>query len=419
MADHDALMGACGRIVSGLHLLAGRPDLARRIRISLPRKGTGSDRPADGLDRRHHPSDVGEEVAEVEVEDVADQDVDDRLPVLRVGAQKAGEVEALAVEGVDQLAERRHADPELALVNPQPRLLVPMTAGLPGGSVRAIHRDARGILLVGTEDRGLHRLEAAADGPPSGPETGIDRRHGLWDDSIHQILEDGAGWLWMSNRRGIFRVRRSRLEDLIAGRIERVDPVVYLAALLADLAERFQGLAERRGLRFRNLPPPGPVPVWGDPGQLEKVFANLLSNAMRYTPEDGRVEMTVEEREGTAAGGPPQPAPRAAAPAHRLPAAGADHRAPLEAGGGAARGTGGLGVGGRLRRRLRQRLPLLTPLQGALREVAVGLAAGQRCLSRPRPAIPARRAPADPTPPRYGSSPSRAPAAPGECASGL
>ena len=36
MAEHDALMGACGRILSGFYLLARRPDLARRIRVSLP-----------------------------------------------------------------------------------------------------------------------------------------------------------------------------------------------------------------------------------------------------------------------------------------------------------------------------------------------------------------------------------------------
>ena len=102
MADHDLLMGACGRIVSGLHLLAGRRDLARRIKISLPRKAAGSDRLADGrLADRQHPPDVGEEPAEVAVEDVADQDVDDQPPVLRMGAEEPGEAEVRVVEAGD------------------------------------------------------------------------------------------------------------------------------------------------------------------------------------------------------------------------------------------------------------------------------------------------------------------------------
>lgn len=42
MADHDRLMGACGRILSGLHLLASRPDLAGQIRVTAPRRKAGS-----------------------------------------------------------------------------------------------------------------------------------------------------------------------------------------------------------------------------------------------------------------------------------------------------------------------------------------------------------------------------------------
>jgi hypothetical protein len=37
MAEHDRLMSACGRILSGLCLLAERPDLARRVRVTPPR----------------------------------------------------------------------------------------------------------------------------------------------------------------------------------------------------------------------------------------------------------------------------------------------------------------------------------------------------------------------------------------------
>ncbi len=44
MAEHDRLMSACGRILSGLHLLAGRPDLARRIRVTVPRRKSGATR---------------------------------------------------------------------------------------------------------------------------------------------------------------------------------------------------------------------------------------------------------------------------------------------------------------------------------------------------------------------------------------
>ncbi len=45
MAEHDLLITACGRILSGFYLLARRPDLAERIRLSLPRKGSSGEEP--------------------------------------------------------------------------------------------------------------------------------------------------------------------------------------------------------------------------------------------------------------------------------------------------------------------------------------------------------------------------------------
>jgi hypothetical protein len=42
MTEHDQLIGACKGILSGFCLLARRPDLARRLRISLPRSRPGS-----------------------------------------------------------------------------------------------------------------------------------------------------------------------------------------------------------------------------------------------------------------------------------------------------------------------------------------------------------------------------------------
>lgn len=35
----------------------------------------------------------------------------------------------------------------------------------------------------------------------------------------------------------------------------------------------------------------GPVPVYGDPDRLRQVIANMVSNALRYTPREGRVEI--------------------------------------------------------------------------------------------------------------------------------
>ncbi len=48
MAEHDRLMSACGRILSGLCLLADRPDLARQVRVTPPRVRTADPHPVPG-----------------------------------------------------------------------------------------------------------------------------------------------------------------------------------------------------------------------------------------------------------------------------------------------------------------------------------------------------------------------------------
>lgn len=44
--------------------------------------------------------------------------------------------------------------------------------------------------------------------------------------------------------------------------------------------------------------PDEPVPVLGDPLRLEQVIANLLQNAVKYTPEEGRIALRAELAEG-------------------------------------------------------------------------------------------------------------------------
>ena len=80
--------------------------------------------------------------------------------------------------------------------------------GLPSNLVRSLYQDADGWLWIGTEGRGLARLDPRAwDDGKSVPKASIVRiasKDGLFDDVIHEILEDDAGRLWMSTNRGIF-----------------------------------------------------------------------------------------------------------------------------------------------------------------------------------------------------------------------
>lgn len=72
---------------------------------------------------------------------------------------------------------------------------------------------------------------------------------------------------------------------------------------LGDVAEAIvsamRPLAERKGIAF-SVDRPAALSIWADPVQLEKALANLLSNALKVTPEGGAVHLTVERDAETA-----------------------------------------------------------------------------------------------------------------------
>jgi signal transduction histidine kinase len=62
--------------------------------------------------------------------------------------------------------------------------------------------------------------------------------------------------------------------------------------LLADrLRESFQALAREKMIEMKFHPLPAFPPLRGDERWLERALENLLGNALKYTPEGGRVEM--------------------------------------------------------------------------------------------------------------------------------
>ena len=102
--------------------------------------------------------------------------------------------------------------------------------GLPSDLIRALYADADGRLWVGTEGRGLARIDIAALGagrPSTQAIVRIGTEAGLFDEVIHQILEDDAGRLWMNTNRGIFWVSRAELNAFADGRTSQVHSTAY------------------------------------------------------------------------------------------------------------------------------------------------------------------------------------------------
>jgi len=85
------------------------------------------------------------------------------------------------------------------------------------------------------------------------------------------------------------------LSDLERGftplKIEQLEP----SRVLSEAAELMQETAGKRGLRLSVNCPDGLPKMAGDRDRLHQVMLNLIDNAIKYTPREGRV--TVEARE--------------------------------------------------------------------------------------------------------------------------
>lgn len=86
--------------------------------------------------------------------------------------------------------------------------------------VRAIHEDAEGTFWFGTYGDGLIRYK-------NGTLSVVTMKHGLFDNIVSHIVEDANGNFWMGCNRGIFRVRRTDLNELCGGKRTEVHSISY------------------------------------------------------------------------------------------------------------------------------------------------------------------------------------------------
>ena len=73
-----------------------------------------------------------------------------------------------------------------------------------------------------------------------------------------------------------------------------------LCQLAREVIELYEYVAEEKRIVVQPHLPPTPVMAAVDPVRLRQVFANLLDNALKYTPDGGRVNLTVREEAGEA-----------------------------------------------------------------------------------------------------------------------
>jgi signal transduction histidine kinase len=86
-------------------------------------------------------------------------------------------------------------------------------------------------------------------------------------------------------------VQLSRLEGGIG--LERTEPV-DLERQIGRWAESYAAQAEQAGLHFELTMPGRPLIIDGDPDLLARATNNLVDNAIKFTPQDGRVALTLD-----------------------------------------------------------------------------------------------------------------------------
>lgn len=83
------------------------------------------------------------------------------------------------------------------------------------------------------------------------------------------------------------------LSKLEAGAMKLQARLVDLAAFLKPIISSFSSWAERKNILIKFVPPEGAIEVYLDPEMMEKVINNLLFNALKFTPDEGKITINI------------------------------------------------------------------------------------------------------------------------------
>jgi signal transduction histidine kinase len=129
--------------------------------------------------------------------------------------------------------------------------------------------------------------------------------------AIHLCLEQVVGPVTEKQADLLYAARedcerlQAMVDDLLdlsrieAGRVEMHPHPTSAAALVESAVEAHQAAAEERGIQLRIDSPLVDEEVMADPERVALVFANLITNAIRYTPRNGEVGVRTQQVNGS------------------------------------------------------------------------------------------------------------------------
>jgi signal transduction histidine kinase len=143
--------------------------------------------------------------------------------------------------------------------------------------------------LIGNITHDLHTPLASVQGYL---ETVLLRSDALDGDTREQHLRTALRHAQRLDRRIADLFELSKLD---AGRVQPREEVFCLAELLQDVLQSYRLQAQQRGVALDLAAGShGQSPVRADIALIERVLQNLVDNALRHTPEGGRVQLAIE-----------------------------------------------------------------------------------------------------------------------------
>ena len=88
------------------------------------------------------------------------------------------------------------------------------------------------------------------------------------------------------------------LEKIQANKMDFEMEPLDLCSLVTEAVEINQGFADEHGVTFHTMLPEEPAMIRGDADRLMQVMTNLMSNAVKFSPTDGIVTLTVRQNAG-------------------------------------------------------------------------------------------------------------------------